>query len=81
MGPDRNGHDTGLPLPSILEPHSPGTGAVANVGESGAVPGPFVSEHQQRRQIAGSVSHMRVDLERHRDFPVLGGPETGHKLI
>ena len=68
----------GLPLPSILAPRSPGTGATANVGESGAdrrgfgVPCPFVPELQQGRQSAGIVSPARVDLERHQDIQGLG---------
>ena len=73
----------GLPLPSILEPRSPGTGATANVGESGAdqrgfgAPGSIFSEFQQRRQSAGIETPMRVDLGRHRDFPGLGGQLLG----
>ena len=72
--------------PSILEPRSPGTGATANVDESGvdrrefgvpALPGPIVSELQQRRQNAGIVSSTRMDLERHRYFPGLGGQLPG----
>ena len=68
----------GLPLQSILEPRSPGMGDSANVGESGAdrrrfgAPGLIFSEFQQRRQSAG-----RVDLERNRDFPGLGGQLLG----
>ena len=69
----------GLPLLSILEPRSPGTGATANVGESGAdrrgfgAPGLFLSELQQHRQSAGIESPTWVNLGRHRDYPGLGG--------
>ena len=73
----------GLPLPSILEPRSPGTGAMANVGESGAdrrgfgATGQIFSEFQQRRQSAAVETPTRVDLEMHWDFPGLGGQLLG----
>ena len=47
-----------LPLSSILEPRSPGEFGADRLGFG--VPGPFVSELQQRRQGAGIVSPMRV---------------------
>ena len=69
----------GLPLPSILEPRSPVTGATANVGGSGADrPGPdFFRSFNKRRQSAGVETPTRVDLERNRDFPGPGGQLLG----
>ena len=80
-----------LPNPSILEPRSPGTGATANVGESGAnrrgfglrSPRSDFFGTQQRRQSGGVETPSRVDLKRKLDFPGLGGQllGMGHKLI
>ena len=54
------------------------SGASLSGTGSGIFPGfLFVSELQQRRQSAGIVSPTRVDLERHRDFPSLGGQLSG----
>ena len=65
----------GLPLPSIVEPRSPVTGATANLGGSGmdrrglGVTAPIFTEFTQRRRSAGVKTPTRIDLERDWDFP------------